>query len=515
MDTKGRIKILSDLIPTGNIEIDKKMIPVILENTLSEHNKNLKDIKELENYYYNDTQIKYKTKTRQENINNKININYPSIAVTTINAYCFANPLSISSRNAEKSKQIKALKDCLDDDNYYSKSNDMYLQSAIKALGYRYIVPASAEEIKNGIYFHTRTHFKPEDTYCVYSNDTDQEKIMAVHFYNKTRYAKDFKSKQEYKVYDVWTKYHKWRFSQVGGNGAFSLDKFTISNDNVEIVSEAMPIVSGKIPVIENVRKADRTGDFELAIDLVDAINALASSRLDAVQQSVDYLITLRDIDIWSEGALDRVKDAIKEGIMAFKSVQNATVQPEIDILETKLNQSEVQTLQNFLCEKLEEVMNIPNRETRSSGGDTGSAVESRNGFRSLENIAGLVSSNAKATETETLDVILAICSNIKTCPFKDLTSKDIEIKENRNKVENMVNSANAYAVLRSAGLNDVTALETSKIVNDSQAVADMNKKEAEEKAKKEQSLNKNVGRVDNTKNTTLESGSNSQKADE
>ena len=58
MDTKGRIKILSDLIPTGNIEIDRKMIPVILENTLSEHNKNLKDIKELENYYYNDTKIK-------------------------------------------------------------------------------------------------------------------------------------------------------------------------------------------------------------------------------------------------------------------------------------------------------------------------------------------------------------------------------------------------------------------------------------------------------------------------
>ena len=159
--------------------------------------------------------------------------------------------------------------------------------------------------------------------------------------------------------------------------------------------------------------------------------------------------------------------------------------------------------------------MNIPNRENRSSGGDTGSAVESRNGFRSLENIAGLVSSNAKATETETLDVILAICSNIKTCPFKDLTSKDIEIKENRNKVENMVNSANAYAVLRGAGLNDVTALETSKIVNDSQAVADMNKKEAEEKAKQEQkSLQKRNAGVGNN-NTPIESGSNSQKADE
>lgn len=513
MNTKGRIKILSDLIPTGNIEIDKKMIPVILENTLSEHNKNLEDFKKLENYYYNDTAIKFKTKVRQEQINNKINVDYPSIAVTTINAYCFANPLSISSRNSEKNEQIKALKDCLDDDNYYAKSNDMYLQSGIKALGYRYVVPATTEEIKKGIYFHTRTHFKPEDTYCVYSNDTDQEKIMAVHFYDKTEYGKDFKSKNEYKIYDVWTKYHKWRFSQVNRNGAFSLDSFTIEDNGKKVTIEAMPIMSGKIPVIENVRKADRTGDFELAIDLIDAINAIASSRVDAVQQSVDYLITLRDIDIWSEGALSKVKEAISEGILAFKSVQNATVQPEIDILETKLNQSEVQTLQNFLCEKLEEVTNIPNRETRSSGGDTGSAVESRNGFRSLENIAGLVTSDAKASETETFDVILAICSNIKTCPFNDLTSKDIEIKENRNKVENMVNSANSYSVLRSAGMNDVTALEVTRIVNDSQAVANMNKKELEEAQK--ESLQQNTADVGNESNINNQLGSSSRKADE
>lgn len=507
MNTKGRLKILSDLIPTGDISIDKLMIPVMLQETLSKHEKNLNDIEKLENYYYNITKIQFKTKTRQSEINNKINIDYPSIAVTTINAYCFANHLSISSRNASKNQQIKALKDCLDDDNYYSKSDIMYLQSGIKGLGYRYIVPASENEKNKGIYFHTRTHFKPEDTYCVYSNDTDEEKIMAVHFYTKTQYSNNFKTKQDIEIYDVWTKFHKWRFSRKNGNGVFKLEPFTIKVNGEEQEVVAIPIVSNKIPVIENVRKADRTGDFELAIDLIDAINALSSSRVDAVQQSVDYLITLRDIDIWSEGALSKVKEAIADGILAFRTVQNATVQPSVDILETKLNQSEVQTLQNFLCEKVEEVMNIPNRETRSSGGDTGSAVESRNGFRSLENIAGLVTSNAKTTENETLDVILSICSNIDSCPFKDLTSKDIEIKENRNKVENMVNSANAYSTLRSAGLNDVTSLEVSRIVNDAQAVADMNKKEKEQQQK-----SSNTGVNNNTNNNN---GSNSGNTDE
>ena len=101
----------------------------------------------------------------------------------------------------------------------------------------------------------------------------------------------------------------------------------------------------------------------------------------------------------------------------------------------------------------------------------------------------------------------MSICSNIDSCPFKDLTSKDIEIKENRNKVENMVNSANTYSTLRSAGLNDVTSLEVSRIVNDAQAVADMNKKEKEQQQK---SSNTSVNN-----NTNNNNGSNSGNTDE
>lgn len=511
---KGRIKILSDLVPTGDISRDKKIIPIIIQNTMQIHNKNVEKMKVLENYYYNITNIENKTKTTRNDINNKFSIDYPSIAVTTINAYCFANPLSISTRNAKMSKEIKQLKDCLDDDNYYSKSNDMYLQSGIKGLGYKYIVPATAEECKNGIYFHTYSNFKPENTYCIYENDSIQDKIMAVNFYKKTIYGKDYSEQKEITVYDVWTKYHKWRFTDKN-NGKLTNDKFSIS-DSGKVIKEvdALKIVSGKIPVIENIRKSDRTCDFELALNLNDAINALASYRLDVVEQNVDALFVLRDIDVWSDGALENVKKAIKDGILAFKSVSNAVVQPNVDVLDIKLNQSEIQTLQNFLCEKLEEVLHIPNRETRSSGGDTGVAVESRNGFRSLENIAGLVSSKAKESENEAISIILSICKNIDSCPFKNLSTKDIEIKENRNKIENMVNSATTYSTLRSAGLNDNTALEVSRLVNDTESVAQMNKSESEQRELKIAGQLQKLPNVD--KNTDkINNGSNSRDADE
>lgn len=482
---QGRIKILCDLTPTGNIEQDKLIIPKIIELTKPFHEKNVADSKRLREYYYNLTDIRLKTKTQQSGINNQLSVNYPEIAVSTINAYCFANPLTFSSRNAKISDDtFKAFNDALDDDNYAGKSHEMYFNSGITGLGYRLIVPATKDKVEQGVYFETFCDLKPEETYCVYSNDIRKDKICAINFYDKAIYDKNLKKTKTVKFYTVWTKYHQWEFYKSGRGWANT--RFSIGSGNNFQVFDAFPLTYNRIPVVENVRKHDRTGDFELAINLINAINVLASFRVDAVQQSVDYIVVLRDIDTESEGALDKVKEALKEGIMSFKSIDGAMVQPNIDILDVKLNQSEAQTLQDFLCEKVEEVLNIPNRETRSSGGDTGSAVESRNGFRSLENIAGLVTASAMKTENETLDVILAICRNIQGCPFKNLKVKDIEVKENRNRVENLSSAATAYSTLRAAGMNDTDALIVTKIVSDPQSVAKKNKLENNDKEKVE-----------------------------
>lgn len=504
----GRLKILCDLIPTGDIQRDKIIIPKILELTKSQHEKNVNDMKRLVDYYFNKTNILLKEKTQQSSINNKVAIDYPQIAVTTINAYCFANPLSFSSRNPAKESQMKAFNDAIDDDNYSEKAMKMYFNAGTTGLGYRYIMPASAEQIENNIYFESNCDLDPQKTYCVYSNDLKQEKICAISYYEKKFYDETLRTKQTATIYNVWTKYHKWEFYKKSGawvNATYT----TIDADNNIQILEAYPLPYRRIPVVENLRKVDRTGDYELALDLIDAINALASSRIDDVEQAVDYVILLRDIDTESEGALERVKDAIKQGILSFKSIQGATVQPEIKVLDTKLNQAEVQTLQDFLCAKLEEVLNIPNRETRSSGGDTGSAVESRNGFRSLENIAGIVTNNAKKTENESLDVILAICKNIPSCPFKDLLPRDIEIKENRNRVENMNSASTSYATLIGAGMNDEDALIATRIVPDPASTAKKNKIAREEKDKREMAKQKL------TKQSQNNIGSDSKNADE
>lgn len=503
---KGRIKILSDLIPTGDITKDERILPIILKNAIVEHNKNKNDIKMLVDFFFNDEiDIRQKRTTQQPKINNQVGIPYANIAVTTINSYCFSNPFTFSSRKAEEKIQnmIKALNDALDDDNYGEKTSNVEMNSGKCGLGYKYIRPATNEERLAGKFFETSSELDPQKTFCVYANDLMKNKILAVTFYDYTTYDTEGNPKSKVTRYNCWTKYHYWIIDDE--NGEYKVKNHIVNGTKYR----AYPLVYKRIPIIEYPRKNDRTSDFEIAIDLINANNNVISSRVDDLQQAVDYILSLRDIATETEEDIKAIKQHISDGIISFKSVQNATVQPEVKVLNTMQNQSEVQTMQDFLGHKIEEALNIPNRETRGSSGDTGTAVENRAGYRSLENIAGLITSSARIAESEALDVILAICKNYDECPFKDLTVNDIRIDDNRNKMENLSSASTAYATLIGAGMNDQTALEITKIVSDAMGVARLNEKTQE---KKQQTQEPKTG-VDNS-TTQNNNGTNSENAD-
>lgn len=469
----GRLRITSNYEFTGNLDEDIETAKKIIKETISLHQTNIPYMQRLINYYYNNTNIQNKTKTLQPDINNKVTIGYPSIASITKNSYTLSNPPKFVSRNTDKQEMVKSLNDCFDDDNYHSKTMKMAFYSSMTGLGYKYIRPANEEEHSNGKFFVTKGDISPLNTYCVYTNDINQEKICAIQFYDKSILNKNYNKTK--KFYYVWTKYHYFEFV------ADYKDKSGYS-----LASEPYALLYNRIPIVENERTQDRLGDYELALDLIDGINALASSRIDNVEQNTDNIILLRDIDVESDGAIEKILLYVRQGLIAFKSIPTTDLnvpQPDIDVLNTPLNQAEVQTLQDFLSNKLEEVLHIPNRDTRGGGGgDTGSAVESRNGFRSLENIAGLITTSLLESENETLDVILAISKNYTDCPFKDLKPKDIEIKPMRNKVENLSTATTAFATMINAGVNRVTAYVVSGLVADANDTARMDELERDNK---------------------------------
>lgn len=494
----GRKRIYTDIVPTGIIAEDIKIIPQILYKSIPVHTENVGAMDRLVNYFYNHTAIDDKIKISRPEVNNKVSIPRANTTVTTINSYCFSNPFKFISLQAEQeiTDELKNFNDCCELDNYSAKLIETTQWSGVTGIGYKFVSKPNAKDIENGMFFKTTGDIDPRTAFCVYANTIDKEKVLGVIFHEKTEEQNGITMR--YTEYNVFTKWHQWRFKTQDFTN-FSNIKFPIIlQGNLEYI-DAYPLNalntgvpteenSSTIPLIEYLRKPDRTNDFEKSILLMDAISVVLSNSVDATTQNSDYVFKFKNVDVgeWDENGvnpvLETIKQALKNHILPIKEIEGAQNQPDAEILEIPLNQSEVRSLLEYLTEQLEESLFVPNRNTSSGGADTNSSVETRNGFRSLEDIAGIITSQAIKSEKEFIQCALEIGKQQENCPFPNLKAKDIGIKPMRNKIESLINSTQAFATMINSGVNRITAYVVSGLVADATDTAAMDRLEADEK---------------------------------
>lgn len=513
----GRYKLLTSLKPTGDIQYDAQIIPLILKQVLEKHQANVAEIENGRDYYFNHTEILNKTKTSREDVNNKVSKPICQIACWRKNAYCFGKPFQFISAEAEKQDAVQAFNSALKADNYKKHLNEFTLKSSWAALSYKFIDKPTKAEIENGMYFKSITDIDPTKAFCVYSDDITREKVLGVIFYDTQEITNKNGNivTNTYTVYNVFTKWHKWRFKEE--NGAYSILPFTnvVVGDTL-IDMNAFPyklslnagnVVAEEsvIPLLELERNPDRTNDFELAKSLIDAHNMIVSCAVDKIQQNVDYVLKLRDIDIgeWDENGknpvYDRIMKYLESNILPIKSNEGATTQPDASVLDVPLDISQVKDLLTYIKQEIYESLFIPTRG-QGVGQDTGKAVERRNGFTELEDFAGIVVGCAEAVEREFVQIALQIAKTIDGCPFKDLKPTDIDIKDVRNNIEDLQEQTQAFSTLVSAGTNRSTAYEITKLVADATDTAKLDetyaeklRKEAEAQKQVENKTNNNV----------------------
>lgn len=493
----GRKRIYTDIVPTGDIAQDIKIIPQILYNSIPVHNENTGAMDRLIDYFYNHTAIDEKIKISRPEVNNKVSVPRANTTVTTINSYCFSNPFKFISLQAEQeiTDELKNFNDVCELDNYASKLIETTQWSGITGIGYKFVSRPTERDIENGLYFKTTGDIDPRTAFCVYANTIDKEKVLGVIFHTKTNDENGIKVK--YTEYNVFTKWHQWRFKTQDStnfsciqfpvllNGALEyIDAYPLNPTNSGIATE---MNASTIPLIEYIRKPDKTNDFEKSILLMDAISVVLSNAVDATTQNSDYVFKFKNVDVgeWDENGvnpvLETIKHALQNHILPITEIEGAQNQPDAEILEIPLNQSEVRSLLEYLTEQLEESLFVPNRNTSSGGADTNSSVETRNGFRSLEDIAGIITSQAIKSEKEFIQCALEIGKQYNSCPFKNLKAKDIGIKPMRNKIESLINSTQAFATMINSGVNRITAYVVSGLVADATDTAAMDKLERDE----------------------------------
>lgn len=516
----GRRKLVTNRQITGDINGDLETVKLILSDVMSVHETNQTQEMTLFNIFVNKTDWWSKDKVTREDINNKVSIPNAWALSRTINGYCFGEPVKFIARGSDeteggdeqttKQAQVEVLSEMLDRMGNHDSDIMATMCASICGVGYKLALPANNEELElNGIPFVINTDIiMPMLAGVVYSNESISRPVMG--FIIGTYYNEE--GKADGNLYTCWTKYAQYMLKDSESGDGYDTVKQKIGEKEVNVYQ----LSNKRIPLIEVERNPFRKGDWEVATELLELKNNLISNRMDDIQQMVDYILVLTNCAFEDE---DDKKQTLQARLLELK-VANPNNPSKAEILKNALDQTSIQQLADYIDLLIQECVGIPNRQERGGGGgDTGQAVKYRNGFRDLENNAGLIIPKMDKAELQFIDLCLSYCENVKVEGITDLKARDVRCKFLRSFNDDALSASQAFINLVNGGMDYVNACICSGVGTDP---SEINKKilEAWNNGTNFLSLNKAVDSANNattTKNSenTDANDTNSQKNSE
>lgn len=456
----GRRKIKTDatVITPGNI------VDEVRKATL-EHDRDRGEINTLYDYYRGKTEIRKKTKEVRESINWKITENRAYEVVRFHKGYTFGEPIQYIRREKVSENQsddaiasdINALNAYMAAANKAACDERLASWMYIGGTGYRMVLPnpnwsADSDEAPFELFA-----LDPRRTRVVYSNDVRERPLFAYCVVEREHGEK---------VYSGYTDEFYFEFSEFGGEPTIT------------------PHILGMIPIVEY-PSPDRLGAFETVVPLLDALDALQSNRMDDVVQYVNSFLAILggELDEQTYKKLNEWKTlCLPEGTDA-------------KYLSPTMNQNDVQTFKNDICQAILTICGVPNRNGGSSTSDTGSAVMLRDGWEAAEAHAKSVETVFKCSEKECLKLVLRI--------MRDLVGTNVRLTDivphfTRRNYENIASKSQVLiAMLNNPSIHPELAFQHCGMFADpesaylqSKAWKEENERKAEEKAREIQSNN-------------------------
>ena len=398
------------MITTDATEITESNVVSELEKAIAKHLTNRGEIEYLWNYYRGKQPILSRTKDVRPEICNKIVENRANEIVSFKVGYLCGEPIQYVGRSGEDviSTGISQLNEMMFSESKASQDKEIVEWQMICGTAYRLVLPDTTED-EDDAPFEMFT-LDPRDSFVVYSNSIGNKPLMGV------KYCTDESGVSTYSIYT------DNRFWKVKASGILERARHGL----------------GMIPIFEYPANNARLGAFEIVLPLLDAINNVASNRLDGVEQFVQSFIKFINCDI-SADDFQQLKDL---GAIKVKSVDGANA--DVDMITNELNQGQSQTLVDYLYQTVLTICGIPNRNGGSSTSDTGSAVLLRDGWSLAESRAKDSELMFKKAEKNVLKLILKICRESAGTPTEvcSLKLKDIALQFTRRNYDNIQSKA-------------------------------------------------------------------------
>lgn len=402
------------ITPENVLTVLQKVIPVF------ERNKS--DIQYLYNYYLGVQPILDRVKQIRPDINNKTVVNHAEEIVSFFNGYIFGDPIVYAGRSeADCSEGIQKL-------NAWNMENDKEAADIelgtwlnICGIGFEIALPSSDVKLKvSGDSPYFRATLDPREAFVVYYNGIQKVPVMGVKVVDV-----DSTRVQYTKLYCVYTEdgYYEIPNTDVWMNG-----------------TPTRQYNPAGVAIVEYQANLARRGRLEPVIPIMDALNILASNRLDGIEQFIQSILLFRNVDVDSTD-VERLQAM---GAIKYKDVDPSTP-GEVRYITAELNQNGAQTLKEDLYESLLIISGMPNRNGGSSTSDTGQAVIYRDGFFAAEVKARETEKFYTRAEKNMLRVILRIARETKGF---EVHLSNIEIKFTRRNYENTLAKAQVLTTM-------------------------------------------------------------------
>ena len=464
MEMYGRRVITTDAteITDGNIREE-------LNKAFDTHSVNRGEIEYLWNYYRGKQPILQRVKKVRPEICNKIVENRANEIVSFKVGYLCGEPIQYVGRNGDESVShaIAELNEMMFSENKATQDKEVVEWQMICGTAHRLVLPDSRGE-EDDAPFEMFT-LDPRDTFVVYSAEVGNKPMFAV------KYRVDKENNQICSVYSA-----NWYWKIVG--------------DKIE---ESRAHALGMIPIFEYPANNARLGAFEIVLPMLDAINNVASNRMDGIEQFIQSFIKFVNCDIDEEQF-----KALKEmGAIKVKSVDGSTA--DVSIVTQELNQMQTQTLVDYLYQTVLTICGMPNRNGGTSTSDTGAAVIMRDGWSLAESRAKDSELMFKKSEHDVLKLILRILRDTQglSDDIYKLRLKNISLQFTRRNYENVQSKAQVLtSMLQQPKIHPRLAFQHSGLFTDPESAYQLSKEYAEEQEKKalEMAANKAPENTDN-----------------
>lgn len=442
------------VITTDATEITSTNIVSELNEAFNTHSLNRGEIEYLWNYYRGKQPILQRTKDVRPEICNRIVENRANEIVSFKVGYLCGEPIQYVGRNSDEnvSEAISELNEMMFSENKATQDKEVVEWQMICGTAYRLVLPDEKGD-EDEAPFEMNT-LDPRDTFVVYSSEVGNKPVFAV------KYRVD---RENRRIASVYTANKYWKL---------------IDDKVVEHDAHAL----GIIPIFEYPANNARQGAFEIVLPLLDAINTVASNRMDGIEQFIQAFVKFINCDI-DEKDFKALKDL---GAIKVKSTDGQKA--DVDIVANELNQIQTQTLVDYLYQTVLTVCGMPNRNGGSSTSDTGSAVLLRDGWSLAEARAKDSELMFKKAEREVLKLVLRIIRDTRglSDALYELKLGNISMQFTRRNYDNIQSKAQVLvSMLQQDKIHPRLAFTTCGAFTDPESAYQMSMEHYEEQMKK------------------------------